>query len=149
MLFELPDQEVILHQLEADNRELTNPFRHFYGIQKAKKIHLLLSDHLRLAVSLLQARQKLRVTDASRLRGQWAKNAQELAHSLALLNPLWEEEEWRQRLFAQMKTWEQAFEEKSEGNWHREAALFDEWEARALTMADSLASGLIHQFIMV
>lgn len=147
IFFELPDRAANIRLLESAGGDIAAVLRRYYGDQRAQECARLVAGRYRLVASLLSARLELKVADSNRLRSQWAQNGRLLARGLHLLNPYWEEQQWNQLLFLQMKALEKAFEDKSEGDWYGEASRFDELEERALQMADYLARGIVQQFV--
>lgn len=146
-LYQLPGQAALHTRLLRSAQDMAGILRRFYGPRKAEEAASLLAGHLRLCLSLFQARTALKAKDADQLRHRWGQSAVDIARFLSVLNPYWEETEWRSRIWKQMQLLETAYEHRAETRWESELATWDELEDLSLQMADYLASGLIRQFL--
>lgn len=147
ILYQLPGQEPLHIRLQRNARDLAEALRRFYGPRKTEEAASLFSGRYRLYIALLQKRSSLQPEEADQLRRRWAQNAGEIARFLSVINPFWENGEWRARLLTQMQLLETAYELRAEARWEEELDAWDQLEDLSLQMADYFSSGLIRQFL--
>ena len=128
ILYQLPGQESLHIRLQRNARDLAEALRRFYGPRKTEEAASLFSGRYRLYIALLQKRSSLQPEEADQLRRRWAQNAGEIARFLSVINPFWENGEWRARLLTQMQLLETAYELRAEARWEEELDAWDQLE---------------------
>jgi hypothetical protein len=84
---------------------------------------------------------------ANRLTVALNQNAKEMAAFLDLMNPYWEEEQWRQLLYNLVSLTINQMVARLAGNYEEDLVIFDNIEENAYQIADYLANGIIHSFV--
>ena len=119
----------------------------YYGVAAGERVTALLHDHITIAVELLQAAKAGDGAAFEAAHARWSANADEIADSLASLNP----ESWpRAQLRAMMRTHlDQTLTEAADelgGDYAGSVATYEEIHRHILVMADVLSAGIMHQF---
>jgi hypothetical protein len=133
-----------LLQNQVDIGDAVKPF---YGDGAGAELTALLTDHINIAVEILQA-AKAGDTDAfNDAKARWYANANDIADFLSAANPrFWPNDTMR----ADMKTHlDQTLTEAAHelaGDYAASVADYEEVHLHILALADRLSSGLIGQF---
>ena len=143
----LPDATPTLQRLLANQVDLGNAFRRFYGNTVADRLTQLLTEHIQIAGQILTAAKAGDANGVATANAAWIVNADQIARLWADINP-------RQWPFAEMKehmrthltlTLDEAVA-RLQGNFAADIAKYDEVHAAILDMADMLSIGIIRQF---
>ncbi len=143
----LPDLGPTVDRLLANQTDIGNAIKPFYGDAAGDQLTALLRDHILTAADLVAAAKagdSSAVADAS---ARWYANADEIAAFLSNANP----KQWPLAdMQAMMKdhldlTLKEAVA-RLEGRYADDIAAYDEVHAEILQMADMLSDGLIAQF---
>jgi hypothetical protein len=143
----LPDLKATEARLLANQTDIGNAVKPFYGRKAGNRLTALLKEHILGAVALLQAAKsgdKAAITKAS---DAWYANANDIADFLNAANPRnWSRKEMR----SMMKTHlDQTLKEATDRLNGRFAADIRDYEAvhrHILEMADELSDGIMRQF---
>ncbi len=133
-----------LLQNQADIGDAIKPF---YGETAGEQLTLLLTDHITIAVELLQAAKAGDTAAFDDANARWIDNANDIADFLAAANPRF----WPQDLLRDMmqthltQTLTEAAAELS-GDYQASIEAYEEIHLHILDMADVLSSGIIRQF---
>ena len=146
IVFNLPDLQFVQERLLRNATDLGNCLRPFYGDQLADKYAALIKEHLVLAAELVTAVVKGDTKTATDKEKQWFRNADEIAVFLSSINPYLDREEVRKMFYIHLDLTKREAVTMIEKNYKEDVAVFDEIEAEALGMADSIADGIIKQF---
>ena len=127
--------------------DLGDAIKPFYGDATGAALTALLSDHITIAVEILQA-AKADDTDAfAEANARWYANANAIADFLSTANPrFWPTDMMRADMRAHLdQTLTEAAHELA-GNYAASVADYEDVHAHILLMADVLSSGIIGQF---
>lgn len=143
----LPDADPTAQRLLANQVDIGNVFRRFYGNSVGDRLTSLLTDHILIAARILTAAKAGDAGGVATANAEWIANADEIARLWSRINP-------RSWPFAEMSAHMQehltlTLEEavlRLNGNFAGDIAKYDEVHLSILEMADMLSSGIIRQF---
>jgi hypothetical protein len=143
----LPDLQATEARLLANQTDIGNAIKPFYGRTAGNRLTALLREHILGAVALLQAAKSGDSSAITRASAAWYANGNDVADFLHTANPRnWSRKEMR----AMMKTHlDQTLKEAQDRLTGRYAADIGDYEAihrHILVMADELSTGIIRQF---
>jgi LysM repeat protein len=145
-VFNLPDASAVTSRLLRNPKDFAAALRPFYGDAAASGFSDLLTTHLTQAGQLVKAAMANDTAAAAQIERQWYQNADEIAASLARLNPHWPREEWRRLLHDHLAMTKQEAVDYITKDFAGSVATFDRIEKEALEMADLMSTGIIQQF---
>jgi hypothetical protein len=143
----LPDLQVTEARLLANQVDIGNAIKPYYGRGAGNRLTALLKEHILGAVALLQAAKTGDQTQIANASAAWYANANQIADFLHAANP----HHWpRATMRAMMKTHlDQTLAEAQHRFQGRYADDIRDYEAvhrHILEMADMLSAGIIRQF---
>lgn len=144
---DLPDYQAAVGRLLANQDEIGNAIKPYYGETAGTELTRLLKDHIAVAGELLTAAKNGDTAAVGDAKTRWYANADEIAGFLAKANP----EHWPQGEMAKMMrthldlTLEEATARLS-GDWAGDVVAYDKVVAEILQMADMLTDGIVAQF---
>ena len=143
----LPDAETAAGRLLANQDDIGDSIKPFYGNAAGEELSSLLRDHILIAADLLTAAKagdSEGVEDAS---AEWSDNAKEIADFLHAANPShWPRSEMRSMMAEHLEwTLAEATARLNE-DWSADVAAYDRIHRDILHMADMLSRGIIAQF---
>ena len=144
---DLPDYQAAVGRLLANQDEIGNAIKPYYGEAAGTELTRLLKDHIAVAGDLLVAAKNGDTAAVGDTKARWYANADEIAGFLAKANP----EHWAQGEMAKMMrthldlTLEEATARLT-GDWAGDVVAYDQVVAEILQMADMLTDGIVAQF---
>ena len=144
---DLPDIGPTTERLLANQTDIGNALKPFYGEAAGNQVTALLRDHILTAANLVAAAKAGDADAVEATSAAWYQNADDIATALSGLNP-------RNWPLAHMKahmrdhldlTLEEAVA-RLEGRYADDIAAYDEVHIQILHMADMLSDGIIVQF---
>jgi LysM repeat protein len=143
---DLPDLNMVVARLMRNPGDMAAALRPLYGDANAAKFGSLIAEHLRIASQLVNAVKAGDAQAAQRAEVQWYANADQIAGFVNSLNPYISREDFRQMLYAHLALTKAEATARLNHNYENDIALYDQIENQALSMADSMASGIVKQF---
>lgn len=142
-----PGFDATAGRLLANQAELGDAIRPYYGDAAGDRLTVLLTEHITIAVEILQAARSgdgAALTDA---HDRWYVNGQEIADFLTAANPRsWPATTMRPAMAAHLdQTLDEAVAELT-GDYPASVAAYDVAHLHMLDLADVLSSGIIAQF---
>jgi hypothetical protein len=143
----LPDLQATEARLLANQTDIGNAIKPYYGRTAGNRLTALLRQHILGAVALLQAAKSGDSSAITKASTAWYANGNQVADFLHTANP----DNWsRKEMRAMMKTHlDQTLKEAQDRLQGRFAADIRDYEAvhrHILEMADELSTGIIRQF---
>lgn len=143
----LPDVDAAAARLLANQDQIGDAIKPFYGDAAGEQLSALLRDHILIAGDLLEAAaagDSQGVEDAS---AAWTANANEIADFLYAANPeSWPSGEMRSMMAGHLEwTLNEATARLNE-DWDADVAAYDRIHRDILHMADMLSRGIVTQF---
>jgi hypothetical protein len=133
-------------RLLKNTKDMAEVCRMFYGEEAAKKFDELMTEHLTTAAELVQAAVAGDNNKAEDAEKRWYKNADEIAATLNMLNPNWEEKEMKNMLYDHLRLTKAEAVARLTKDYSTDISTYDEIEKQARMMADGFSHGIIMQF---
>lgn len=140
------DVEAVTNRLLRNPDDFAAELRPLYGNDKATKFRDLFKEHLVTAAQLIKAAKAGDSKAVADIENKWYKNADEIAATLAIMNPYWSENEWKRMLHEHLSLTKSEAVERLGHNFAADIRLYDEIQNQALKMADMMSQGIIRQF---
>ena len=134
------------NRLLRNTKDMAEVCRMFYGEEAATKFDELMTEHLTTAAELVQAAVAGDNTKADDVEKRWYKNADEIAATLNMLNPNWEEKEMKNMLYDHLRLTKAEGVARLTKDYATDISTYDEIEKQARMMADGFSHGIIMQF---
>ncbi|MCC5427697.1 acetylglutamate kinase [Clostridium botulinum] len=99
-----------------------------------------------IAAELVKASKAGNTSAAADDEKRWHENADQIAELLSRINPYWHLEAWKAMLHEHLALIKAEAVAMLTSDYKRSVSIYDEIEAQALQMADTMAEGIIEQF---
>ena len=146
-LADLPDKGPTTERLLANQADIGNAIKPFYGDAAGDKLTRLLREHITTAAELVaaaKASDKAKQDDATR---RWFTNADEIASFLSGANARhWPAQEMKSMMRDHLGATTEEVVARLKGNWAADIAAYEKVHDQILAMADMLSAGIIDQF---
>ncbi len=140
------DKAVVTTRLLKNYEDMADSLKPYYGNDTGNKFGDLIEVHLLTAAALVEAAKAGNNTAAADAEKKWYENADEIAAFENSINPNWDKAAmmaaWRDHL---KLTKDEAVARLTK-DYTADVAAFDQIEALANIMADSMAEGIVKQF---
>jgi hypothetical protein len=134
------------NRLLKNTKDMAEVCRMFYGEEAANKFDELMTEHLTTAAELVQAAVDEDNAKADDAEKKWYKNADEIASTLNMLNPNWEEKEMKNMLYDHLRLTKAEAMARLNKDYATDISTYNEIEEQARMMADGFSHGIIMQF---
>ena len=143
----LPDIGPTTDRLLANQADLADAFRPFYGDAAGDAVEALLRDHILTAARLVAAAKAGDADAVADASAAWYANADQIAAALNALNPKqWPLDHMQDMMRAHLdRTLEEAVA-RLEGRYADDIEAYEAIHADILAMADMLSDGIVAQF---
>jgi len=135
-----------INRLLRNTKDMAEVCRMFYGEEAATKFDELMTEHLNTAAELVQAAVEGDNEKAEDAEKRWYKNADEIAATLNMLNPNWEEKEMKNMLYDHLRLTKSEAMARLTKDYATDISTYDEIEIQARMMAEGFSHGIIMQF---
>jgi hypothetical protein len=144
---DLPDIGPTTERLLANQADIGDAFRPFYGDAAGDAVTGLLRDHIVTAARLVAAAKAGDQAEVEAASAAWYANADEIAAALNSLNPrFWDLGHMQAMMREHLdRTLEEAVA-RLQGRYADDIAAYEQVHADILEMADMLSDGIIDQF---
>lgn len=143
----LPDQDAAAGRLMQNQVDIGNAIKPFYGNAAGTKLTGLLKEHIQGAVELVTA---AKAGDAARIaaaKTRWYKNGDDIAAFLSGANPKnWPLADLKAGMKEHLDTTLQEAQDRLGGKWADDVKDYDRVKEHILALADTLTTGIVHQF---
>jgi hypothetical protein len=144
---DLPDAGPTTQRLLANQVDIGNAFRRFYGDAVADQLTQLLTEHILIAAQLLTAAKAGDSGGVAAASAAWTANADEIAGLWAEINPkAWPFEEVQAHMHTHLALTLDEAVLRLTGDHAGDIAKYEEVHVAILEMADMLSLGIIQQF---
>ncbi|NJD27046.1 MAG: hypothetical protein FIA92_01975 [Chloroflexi bacterium] len=134
-------------RLLANQTDIGNALKPFYGDAAGDAVTALLRDHILTAADLIFAAKAGAADAAAAASAAWYANADDIATALNALNPEhWPLDEMKAHMKDHLDLTLAAAVARLEGRYPDDIAAYDEVHVQILAMADMLSDGIIAQF---
>ena len=142
----LQDLKYVTNRLLENPGDFAEVLKLFYGEKKADEFKKLLTEHLQIAGDLVNADKNMNTSKADDLRKKWYANADNIAEFLAVINPYWCEQKWRDMMYSHLNMTEKEAGLRLKKEYPKDIEIFESIEKEALEMGDYMACGIVKQF---
>ena len=142
----LPDETEVTSRLLENPYDIGDIFGRYYGLDAAKQIAALLTEHLQIGAKLITALRDKETDTANELTKQWYDNAGRMAKAFSALNLNYHYEALLKMLNTHLKLTTKEVQMRLEKHYAADIAAFDQVEKEALMMADYFSEGLMRSF---
>ena len=144
---ELPDTDTAAGRLLANQDDIGDAIRPYYGEEAGEALSALLRDHILIAADILNAAKSGDSAGVEEANARWHDNANEIADFLAAANPKnWPQEEMREMMADHLEWTLAEAVARLNADWDGDVAAYDRIHRDILHMADMLSVGIIKQF---
>jgi hypothetical protein len=143
----LPDTSATVDRLLANQTDIGNAVKPFYGSAAGNQLTALLRDHILTAADLLAAAKAGNTAAVADASARWYANADEIATFLHDANPRnWPLAEMKAMMKSHLDLTLEEAVARLQGRYTDDVAAYDAVHAEILEMADMLSDGIIAQF---
>jgi hypothetical protein len=143
----LPDIGPTTDRLLANQADIGNALKPYYGDAAGDQVTALLRDHILKAADLVTAAKAGDSAAVEAASAAWYANADEIAAALHDLNPRhWPESEMRAHMHDHLDLTLQEAVARLDGRYEDDIAAYDAIHRQILEMADMLSDGIVAQF---
>jgi len=142
----LPDQDAVTKRLLANQDDIGNAIKPYYGEDAGKKLTALLREHILIAADVVK---EAKAGDPKRLAMQqqrWTANGKDIAAFLSAANPSWAKKDLEAMLQKHLDLTTGEVVARLTKDWAKDVASYDEGHTHMLMFADTLAEGIVKQF---
>jgi hypothetical protein len=144
---DLPDIGPTTDRLLANQTDIGNALKPFYGDEAGEQVTALLRDHILTAARLVAAAKAGDAAGTEEASAAWYANADDIAVALHQLNPkYWELGDVKAMMKAHLdRTLDEAVA-RLQGRYADDIVAYEAIHADILAMADMLSDGIVRQF---
>jgi hypothetical protein len=144
---ELPDTDTAADRLLANQDDIGDAIKPYYGEEAGEALSALLRDHILIAADLLNAAKIGDSAGVEEANARWHENANEIADFLSAANPEnWPQSEMREMMAGHLEWTLAEAVARLNADWDADVAAYDRVHRDILHMADMLSIGIIKQF---
>jgi hypothetical protein len=143
----MPDADAAVGRLLANQTDIGNAVKPFYGAAAGRQLTALLREHIVIAADLIGAAKKGDQRAVSTQQARWAANADEIAAFLSQANPrFWKLGAMKAMMRQHLGLTTSEVLARLQRNWEADVRAYDRVHVQILHMADMLSDGLVKQF---
>ena len=144
---DLPDVGPTADRLLANQVDIGNAIKPFYGQAAGDRLTALLREHILTAADILSAAKAGDEAAVATARAAWYANADEIASFLSTANPKhWRLDEMRAMMRTHLDLTLDEAVARLQGRYADDTAAYEAVHTEILEMADMLSSGIVAQF---
>ena len=143
----LPDLDPALQRLLANQDDIGDAAKPFYGDAAGEQLTALLREHILIAADVLAAAKAGDGPALAAAQERWYANGDDIAAFLTAANPKsWPLAEMRAMMREHLDLTTAEAVARLTGDWEADIAAYDEVHRHILGMADALSAGIVRQF---
>ena len=144
---DLPDTNTAAGRLLANQDDIGDAIKPYYGENAGDALSILLRDHILIASDIITAAKDGDSAGVEEANGRWHDNADEIADFLSAANPKhWPQDEMRDMMAEHLEWTLAEAVARLNADWDADVAAYDRIHHDILHMADMLSIGIIQQF---
>lgn len=140
------DKAAVTKRLLQNYKDMADAIKPYYGNDTGNKFGDLIEEHLLVAAALVEAAKAGNSTAATAAETKWYENADEIAAFESSINPKWSKAALTTMWHEHLKLTKDEAVARLTENYTADIDAFDQIEAQANMMADSMAEGIVQQF---
>jgi len=145
-LADLPDGDAIAKRLLANQDDIGNAIKPYYGEDAGKKLSTLLRDHIMIATEVVKAAKSGNKQQLDAAQKKWSANGKDIAAFLSSANPNWSKTDLEAMLQKHLDLTSGEVVGRLKKDWSADIKSYDEGHAHMLMFADALTDGIAKQF---
>ena len=142
----LPDTAAVADRLLANQDQLGNAIKPYYGDQAGAKLTALLRAHIMIATQIVSAAKAGDSAAVDAGEKTWHQNGDEIAAFLAGANPNWSKAALSDMLSKHLDYTTTEVVSRLKSDWKADIAAYDVGAQHMLAFSDMLAGGIVAQF---
>jgi hypothetical protein len=143
----LPDLQATEARLLANQADIGNAIKPYYGRTAGNRLTALLKEHILGAVALLQAAKSGDQTQIAKASAAWYANANQVADFLHAANPhVWSRASLRSMMKTHLDQTLAEAQHRLQGRFADDIRDYEAVHRHILEMADTLSAGIMRQF---
>ena len=144
---DMPDLQQTADRLIANQADIGNAVKPFYGDEAGDQLTSLLTDHITIATEVIAAAKSGEEGAVDEPLGRWYANGDDIAVFLSGANPdNWPEDQMKGHMRTHLDLTLEEAASRIEGRYEDSVASYEEVHNQILAMADMLSDGIIAQF---
>jgi hypothetical protein len=144
---DLPDFDATASRLLANQDDIGNAIKPYYGRAAGNALTKLLKEHILGAVTLMKAAKSGDNAAITKASNDWYANGNQIADLLHSANPhAWSRTAMRKMMKTHLDETLSEARHRLQGNYAADVRDYDAVHRHILRMADMLSAGIIHQF---
>lgn len=144
---DLPDANTAATRLLANQDDIGDAIKPYYGEDAGEALSSLLHDHILIAADILDAAKRGDSAGVEEANARWHANADEIADFLAAANPKqWPQADMREMMAGHLEWTLNEAVARLNQDWDADVAAYDHVHVDILHMGDMLSIGIIKQF---
>lgn len=145
-LADLPDASAVATRLLANQDEIGDAIKPFYGEDAGETLAALLRDHILIATEVIAAAKAGDAAQYAAAQAEWSDNGKAIAAFLSAANPNWSQTELEAMLQMHLDLTTDEVVARLNANWEGDIRAYDAGHVHMLMFADVLTSGIARQF---
>jgi hypothetical protein len=142
-----PDTQATVGRLLANQTDLGNAIKPYYGAAAGKQLTALLREHILIAADLIAVARKGDQEDIASEQARWTANSDRIATLLSQANPRsWKLGPMKAMMRDHLRLTTNEVVARLQGNWAADVRAYDRIHVQILHMSDMLSDGLVKQF---
>ncbi len=147
LLGDTPDTSATVGRLLQNQTDIGDAIKPFYGDAAGNALTTELRKHILIAADLIAAAKAGDADQVAAEQARWGQNADDIAALLSSVNPrFWKRDAVRAMLGEHLRLTTDEVVARLQGDWAADVAAYDGIHHHALSMADTLSTGIIAQF---
>jgi hypothetical protein len=145
-LADLPDGDAVAKRLLANQVDIGDAIKPYYGGDAGKKLSVLLTDHIMIATEVVTAAKGGDKEPLAAAQAKWSSNGKDIAAFLSSANPHWPVNDLEAMLQKHLDLTTGQVVGRLEKDWPKDIKSYDEGHRHMLMFSDMLSEGIVKQF---
>ena len=142
----LPDSNAVATRLLANQDEIGDAIKPFYGEAAGETLATLLREHILIAAEVIAAAQSGDDAQYAAAQAEWSANGEAIAAFLSAANPNWSQTELEAMLQTHLDLTTAEVVARLNADWEADIRAYDAGHIHMLMFADVLTQGIARQF---
>jgi hypothetical protein len=145
-LADLPDQAAVTQRLLANQKDIGDALKPYYGAAAGEKLTALLRDHILIAADVVKAAKAGTKDQLSKSQQRWTANGKDIAAFLSGANPNWSKAALETMLQKHLDFTTGEVVGRLQKDWAADIKSYDDGHMHMMMFADALTNGIVKQF---
>jgi len=142
----LPDGDAVAKRLLANQDDIGDAIKPYYGGDAGKKLSALLHDHILIATEVVKAAKSGDKEPLAIAQTKWSSNGKDIAAFLSGANPNWSRKDLEKMLQKHLDLTTGEVVGRLQKDWAKDIESYDAGHLHMLMFADMLTDGIVKQF---